>query len=56
MSVVDTVDEAIELANATNYTLGATIWTRDLNTALSVSSRVCAGTYNIILHILCECD
>lgn len=38
-----TVDEAIKRANATNYGLGAGVFTKDLNTALYVTSRLNAG-------------
>jgi betaine-aldehyde dehydrogenase len=40
----DTADEAIEIANSTNYGLSSGIWTRDFDTALSVSRRIRAGT------------
>ena len=43
ISVVDTVDEAIELANATDYSLSAAVWTKDVNLALNVASHVRAG-------------
>jgi betaine-aldehyde dehydrogenase len=40
----DTVEEAIEIANGTNYGLSSGVWTRDFDTALSVSRRIRAGT------------
>ena len=40
----DTAEEAIEIANDTPYGLSASIWTRDLDTALSASRRIRAGT------------
>jgi betaine-aldehyde dehydrogenase len=40
----DTAEEAIEIANGTNYGLSSGIWTRDFDTALSVSRRIRAGT------------
>ncbi|MFJ1561943.1 aldehyde dehydrogenase [Streptomyces mirabilis] len=40
----DDVDEAIDLANATEYGLAAGLWTSDLNTAHKVSRAVKAGT------------
>ena len=40
----DTREEAIEIANSTNYGLSCGIWTRDLDDALSVSRGVRAGT------------
>jgi betaine-aldehyde dehydrogenase len=40
----DTAEEAIEIANSTNYGLSSGIWTRDFDTAISVSRRIRAGT------------
>jgi betaine-aldehyde dehydrogenase len=40
----DTREEAIEIANSTNYGLSCGIWTRDLDNALSVGRSVRAGT------------
>jgi betaine-aldehyde dehydrogenase len=40
----DTAEEAIEIANSTNYGLSSGVWTRDFDTALSVSRRIRAGT------------
>jgi acyl-CoA reductase-like NAD-dependent aldehyde dehydrogenase len=39
-----TVEEAIELANSTAYGLSASVWSRDLDTALGVGRGVRAGT------------
>lgn len=39
----DTIEEAIELANSTNYGLAATIWTQNLNTAHRVSHAIQSG-------------
>jgi aldehyde dehydrogenase (NAD+) len=40
----DTVDEAIEIANDTDYGLAAGIWTRDLEKAVMLPRRLTAGT------------
>ncbi len=40
----DTAEQAIDIANGTMYGLSAGVWTRDLDTALSVSRRIRAGT------------
>jgi aminomuconate-semialdehyde/2-hydroxymuconate-6-semialdehyde dehydrogenase len=39
----DTEEEAVELANATNYGLAATIWTQDISKANRMASKVQAG-------------
>lgn len=41
--VVDTVDEAIILANATRFGLGASVWSRDLEKGEQVARRLAAG-------------
>ena len=38
------VDHAVELANATEYGLGAAVWTRDLAAAKAIARRIEAGT------------
>jgi acyl-CoA reductase-like NAD-dependent aldehyde dehydrogenase len=43
VTVFDDVDEAIALANATEYGLNAGVFTRDLNTAMVVAQRLEAG-------------
>lgn len=43
IAVVDTVDEAVELANATTYSLTSALWTNDMQLAFSVSRRIRAG-------------
>ena len=40
----DTVEQAIELANATSYGLSASVWSRDIDTAIGVGRGVRAGT------------
>jgi acyl-CoA reductase-like NAD-dependent aldehyde dehydrogenase len=41
----DTLDEAVALANDTDYGLAASVWTRDLDKALVVTRRVQAGRF-----------
>lgn len=43
----DTEEEAIAMANDTEYGLAATVWTRDVNTAVRVARAVHAGTVAI---------
>ncbi len=40
----ETAEEAIELANSTDYGLSASVWSRDLDTAIAVGRGVRAGT------------
>jgi len=40
-------EEAVELANDTNYGLTASLWTRSLDSALRVSRAVRAGTVSV---------
>jgi aldehyde dehydrogenase (NAD+) len=47
-----TVTEAIELANASSYGLGAAVWSRDLQGAIEVARRIRAGTVWINDHHL----
>lgn len=39
-----TLDEAVELANDTNYGLGNGLWTKDIDKAIAVSQRLNSGT------------
>jgi acyl-CoA reductase-like NAD-dependent aldehyde dehydrogenase len=43
VTAFDDVDEAVALANATEYGLNAGVFTRDLNTAMVVAQRLEAG-------------
>ena len=43
----ETDDEAVAIANDTIYGLAASVWTKDLSRALSVSERVNAGTVSV---------
>lgn len=43
----DSVDEAVELANNTEYGLSASIWTRDTRHARELATRIRAGGVNI---------
>lgn len=40
----DSIDEAVDLANASDYSLTAALWTSDLYLAKSISSRIRSGT------------
>ena len=44
MANVESEDEAIELANGTDYGLAAVVYTRDPGRAERVSARIAAGT------------
>ena len=43
----DTIDEAVEMANATRYGLNASVWSRNTRRARAVATRIRAGTVNI---------
>ncbi|KAI0653168.1 aldehyde dehydrogenase [Cubamyces menziesii] len=47
VAVADTVDEAVDLANSSDYSLIASVWTRDVYKAFNVAGRIRAGTNNI---------
>lgn len=40
LTEVDTVDEAVELANQSEYSLAGALFTRDVNAALDVGARI----------------
>lgn len=42
-SVFDTVEEAIALANSTDYSLSAALFTTDLHAAMDISPRIRSG-------------
>ncbi|KAI0731464.1 Aldehyde/histidinol dehydrogenase [Fomitopsis betulina] len=44
---VDTVDEAIEYANKSDYSLMAAVWTKDVYHAYETAARIHSGTVNI---------
>ncbi|EPS95747.1 hypothetical protein FOMPIDRAFT_1131822 [Fomitopsis schrenkii] len=44
---VDTVDEAIEYANKSDYSLMAAVWTKDVYNAYETAARIHSGTVNI---------
>lgn len=43
-------DEAIELANSTEYGLGASLWTRNVGRAMDLSGRIAAGAVWVNCH------
>lgn len=45
-------DEAMQLANSTSFGLAATLWTRDLKTAMAATSRLQAGFVQINQNIV----
>jgi len=50
----DDVDELITLANDSEYGLACAVWTRDLNTANTVSQRVHAGSVYVNCHSIVD--
>ncbi|OBZ77471.1 Vanillin dehydrogenase [Grifola frondosa] len=47
LAVVDSIDEAVDLANESSYSLVAALWTQNVNTAFDVAARIRAGYTNI---------
>jgi hypothetical protein len=45
--VVDTVDEAIELANQSTYSLTSAVWTTNVHTAMYAAERLRSGYCNV---------
>jgi acyl-CoA reductase-like NAD-dependent aldehyde dehydrogenase len=50
-AVVDTIDEAVELANASEYSLSAALWTKDVYNAMNVAMRIRSGVYFCMLYL-----
>ncbi|KAI0298081.1 aldehyde dehydrogenase [Multifurca ochricompacta] len=47
LAVVDTIDEAVQLANASDYSLAASLWTKDVYNAINVAMRIRSGSVSI---------
>ncbi|OSX58877.1 hypothetical protein POSPLADRAFT_1151703 [Postia placenta MAD-698-R-SB12] len=47
LTEADTIDEAVELANATDYSLVAALWTKNVHIAMDVSMRVRTGCISV---------
>lgn len=45
ISTFDTVDEAIEMANDTDYGLAASVWSKNIDTALQATRQIKAGRF-----------
>ncbi|KAF8869639.1 Aldehyde/histidinol dehydrogenase [Gymnopilus junonius] len=46
-AVVDTIDEAVDLANASEYSLSAALWSNDIWSAQDIATRINSGYTNI---------
>ncbi|KDR72513.1 hypothetical protein GALMADRAFT_252630 [Galerina marginata CBS 339.88] len=46
-AVFETIDEAVEMANASDYSLSASLWSGDVYAAQSIAARVHSGYINI---------
>lgn len=44
-AVVDSVDEAVDLANDSDYSLMASVWSKDGDVAIDTARRIRAGAY-----------
>lgn len=51
---VEDAEEAVRLANGTDFGLGASLWTRDLDHAMNLSRRIEAGTVWINAHVVID--
>ncbi len=51
----DDLDEALDLANGTQYGLGASVWSRDLKRAEELARRIRAGTVWVNHHHILSC-
>jgi len=47
IAIADTVDELVKLANQSDYSLVAGLWSKDATNAINVASRIRAGCTNI---------
>jgi succinate-semialdehyde dehydrogenase / glutarate-semialdehyde dehydrogenase len=50
----ETLDEAVEMANDTDYGLNASIWSSDLEAAEAVGRRIHAGNVNVNDSLACS--
>jgi acyl-CoA reductase-like NAD-dependent aldehyde dehydrogenase len=46
-TIVETIDEAVDMANATEYSLSASVWTNDIYQGQQVAFRIRAGVTNV---------
>lgn len=49
IAIADTVDDAVNLANDTPYSLAASVWTNDMRQAIDVSRRIRSGMFSTLL-------
>ena len=56
LSRVDDVEQALALANDSDYGLTASLWTRDLNAAMNLTPRIEAGTVWVNSHTLIDAN
>lgn len=56
LSRFSTMDEAVALANDTDFGLSASVWTRDLRVGIQVANRIKAGTVWLNEHLIIFCD
>ena len=53
--VFDTVDEAVQMANDTEYGLSCAIFTENLGTALKMAKRIETGYVDLVFFACCVC-
>ncbi|THH08411.1 hypothetical protein EW145_g2724 [Phellinidium pouzarii] len=47
IAIVDTIEEAVKMANATEYSLTASVWSKDVTQALNIAGRIRVGFTSI---------
>ena len=53
---MDTIDAAVELANASEYSMTSAVWTKDVNAAFDVSARIHACEWHTDTSPGCATD
>ncbi|WP_244507487.1 aldehyde dehydrogenase family protein [Methylobacterium phyllostachyos] len=51
---IEEAEEAVRRANGTDFGLGASLWTRDLDHGMNLSRRIKAGTVWINAHVVID--
>lgn len=52
IAICDTIDEAVDLANDSEYSLSAAVWTDNVHQAFDVASRINSGQSSSLIHTI----